>query len=239
MNEMQKSFIQNGTSFLMHYNHKHDKLGRFAETNGSSRLASKIDKRNEKIDKIDKELSSVRENKKLAKEEYRKERSLNKYDAVETQKSQETHNNSVDKLSRDSNGVLSGNINFGSSDDCRVYINDDSKKSHDLYNKISNDSRFEDEARKYAAEELYGMYRGWDNSWDESSKNNVKEQLKASKDDIYKNTKCVQLQIEDDYDGADILMLYDHKYGPSDYDYERWLVTYNSKKKKFIESQPW
>lgn len=67
MNEMQKSFIQNGTSFLMHYNHKHDKLGRFAETNGSSRLASKIDKRNEKIDKIDKELSSVRENKKLAK----------------------------------------------------------------------------------------------------------------------------------------------------------------------------
>lgn len=64
---MQKSFIQNGTSFLMHYNHKHDKLGRFAETNGSSRLASKIDKRNEKIDNIDKELSSVRDNKKLAK----------------------------------------------------------------------------------------------------------------------------------------------------------------------------
>lgn len=67
MNELQKSFIQNGTSFLMHYNKNHDKLGRFAETNGSSRLASKIDKRNEKIDKIDKELSSVRDNKKLAK----------------------------------------------------------------------------------------------------------------------------------------------------------------------------
>lgn len=67
MNELQKSFIQNGPSFLMHYNHKHDELGRFAETNGSSRLASKIDKRNEKIGKIDKELSSVRDNKKLAK----------------------------------------------------------------------------------------------------------------------------------------------------------------------------
>ena len=220
MNEMQKSFIQNGTSFLMHYNHNHDKLGRFARSNGNG--AGVNSQGSYSADK--------KETKQTSKQEHK---------SVTTQKSQETHNNSVDKLSRDSNGVLSGNINFGSSDDCRVYINDDSKKGHDLYNKISNDSRFEDEARKYAAEELYGMYRGWDNSWDESSKNNVKEQLKASKDDIYKNTKCVQLQIEDDYDGADILMLYDHKYGPSDYDYERWLVTYNSKKKKFIESQPW
>lgn len=35
MNEMQKSFIQNGASFLMHYNDKHDRLGRFARKFGS------------------------------------------------------------------------------------------------------------------------------------------------------------------------------------------------------------
>lgn len=36
MNELQKSFIDNGSSFLMHYNHNHDKLGRFARSNGTS-----------------------------------------------------------------------------------------------------------------------------------------------------------------------------------------------------------
>lgn len=45
MNELQKSFIQNGASFLMHYNHNHDKLGRFAKStlfvSGSSKTQSK------------------------------------------------------------------------------------------------------------------------------------------------------------------------------------------------------
>lgn len=36
MNELQKSFIENSSSFLMHYNQNHDKLGRFARSNGSS-----------------------------------------------------------------------------------------------------------------------------------------------------------------------------------------------------------
>ena len=45
MNELQKSFIQNGASFLMHYNHNHDKLGRFARStlfvSGSSKTQNK------------------------------------------------------------------------------------------------------------------------------------------------------------------------------------------------------
>ena len=40
MNELQKSFIDNGSSFLMHYNHNHDKLGRFARSNGSGSSGS-------------------------------------------------------------------------------------------------------------------------------------------------------------------------------------------------------
>lgn len=36
MNELQKSFIENSSSFLIHYNHNHDKLGRFARSNGTS-----------------------------------------------------------------------------------------------------------------------------------------------------------------------------------------------------------
>lgn len=35
MDELHKSFIENSPSFLMHYNHNHDKLGRFAKSNGS------------------------------------------------------------------------------------------------------------------------------------------------------------------------------------------------------------
>lgn len=45
MNKYQKSFIQNGSSFLMHYNHNHDKLGRFARStlfvSGSSKTQNK------------------------------------------------------------------------------------------------------------------------------------------------------------------------------------------------------
>lgn len=46
MNEMQKSFIQNGPSFLIHYNHNHDpKTGRFSSStlfvSGSSKTQSK------------------------------------------------------------------------------------------------------------------------------------------------------------------------------------------------------
>lgn len=35
MNELQKSFIDNTISFLCHYNHNHDKLGRFAKSANS------------------------------------------------------------------------------------------------------------------------------------------------------------------------------------------------------------
>ena len=45
MDKNQKSFIENGPSFLMHYNHNHDKLGRFARStlfvSGSSKTQNK------------------------------------------------------------------------------------------------------------------------------------------------------------------------------------------------------
>ena len=63
-----------GDSELMHFNHNHDKLGRFARSNGASRAVSKIDtlqgridKRQTKIDKLNRKIKSNRNQKRMAK----------------------------------------------------------------------------------------------------------------------------------------------------------------------------
>lgn len=47
MNEIQKKFIESPGRYLMHYNHNHDKLGRFARSNGMSGSGS-VDRINAK-----------------------------------------------------------------------------------------------------------------------------------------------------------------------------------------------
>lgn len=53
MNKYQKAFTERPAHYLMHYNHNHDKLGRFARSNGSGGGISNRDKK-----KIDKDLSN-------------------------------------------------------------------------------------------------------------------------------------------------------------------------------------
>lgn len=64
-----------GDNELMHFNHNHDKLGRFASSNGGAvraankidRLQTKINKRQAKIDKLNRKISSNRNQRRLAK----------------------------------------------------------------------------------------------------------------------------------------------------------------------------
>ena len=279
MNEIQKKFIESPGRYLMHYNHNHDKLGRFARSNGSSGSTKPFDSYTDEEKSLmrlgDSEISDLERERRIAskkniferrislkeinaklaerapkaleegkqKELERVEQLKNKeklekeFKEISNDISTKNHNNSINKLKRDSDGVLNGNIHFGSSDDVEVFVNDESKTGKDLYNKISNDNKFENEMRKHVAEEAYEMYQGW-NLWDDTSY--VKDRIILSKTEIYKNTKCTQLQIEENFGGgADIVMIYNHYYGKDPLDYQRWLVTYDSKKKHIVESQPW
>lgn len=60
-----------GDSELMHYNHNHDKLGRFAVSKGAARkidrLQRKIEKRQQKIVKLNAKIQSDRNRKRMAK----------------------------------------------------------------------------------------------------------------------------------------------------------------------------
>lgn len=61
MNELWKSFIENSSSFLVHYNHNHDKLGRFAKSNGSKGM-SLMDHVYAAINKHDAGISGLKKN---------------------------------------------------------------------------------------------------------------------------------------------------------------------------------
>ena len=112
-----------------------------------------------------------------------------------------------------------------------AFLVDESKNGIDKYNRISNDNKLENDMRKVVTDDMYTTYK---NNKDDWAKDRFQPKL-----DIYKNTKCIQLQVNeyDPYEG-DVMMLYTHQYGKDRLDYERWLVTYDSTKKKVTGCQP-
>lgn len=224
MNKYQKAFIDRPGHYLMHYNHNHDKLGRFASSNGRAirKADKKIQRSDKKIAKYQKAMDKAKQKGNTGRANYYKQYlEIEKYNKKQAEDAKALNESILkDKAKIQQQEKSMSKIKFSNNDKCDIDNGcyEDANYNKTLSNIKSNEKTIDNQLRKRASDNLY-EWRG----------DNLKNQ---SKEEFSKKLRCEQITIQDDNEYSDSVFWYHH---PDDYG--DWMMIYNSKTKKVIDEQ--
>lgn len=226
---------------LMHYNHNHDKLGRFAKSNGQSTVKSindyslserqfiNNDPKIRQLRKEQSEMTKIRSNRKRRKEADRIIKALDEtaaevvknYKEPDSKPAHYTDNKPLEFKKSDTVGDLRADINYGKNSECAIFIEKGGSKK--IANDIVKDPKLEKMFRQYAAE------RDYDIAPDNMSFDQYKNSLICQQITISKSGNAFG---DPDFPDSDVTIWYgEDPNGPGE------MMYYDSKRRKIVGSE--
>ncbi len=216
---------------LMHYNHNHDKLGRFARSNGQSAVKSindyslserqfiNNDPKIRQLRKEQSEMTKIRSNRKRRKEADRIIKALDEtaaevvknYKEPDSKPAHYMDNKPLEFKKSDTVGDLRADINYGKNSKCPIIIEKGGSKK--TANDIVKDPKLEKMFRQYAAERDYA-FASDNTSFDQYKNSIICQQITIGKrENPFGNSNSADVTVwyGEDPNGSGEMMYYDSK----------------------------